>query len=99
MEKIKRFLKRVRNIIGPFGFVSSFSAIIIIIATAIFAKAGYAPEKAASMMIFVFICSNVLGILIISFLFFSKINCRHFSSYLIQLFFQYNLHFLLRNLQ
>ena len=68
MEKIKCFFKRVRNIIGPFGFVSSISAIFIIIATVLFIKAGYAHEKVGYMMLFVFFCANILGVLIISFL-------------------------------
>ena len=68
MEKIKKFLKRLKNIIGPFGFVSSLSAILCIVGTVFLVNNNYAPDKTGYMMVFVFICAIILGTLIIVFL-------------------------------
>lgn len=68
MDKINKFFKRLKNIIGPFGFVASLSAIVCIVASVFLVKNNYAPDKTAYLMILVFLCINVLGTLIIIFL-------------------------------
>lgn len=68
MNKIKKFLKKLQNTIGPFGFVAFVSAIFCILSTILIINLNYSPEKAGYMMAFIYLCINLLGIAVIIFL-------------------------------